>query len=64
MSKYNEAQKKWSMDYEKANIRRVVIKLNINSDQDLIERTETLKSLEESIQAEVKVAWREYIARH
>ena len=64
MSKYNEAQKRSIMKYEKANIERVVIKLNKNTDQDLIERRAYLKSLKQSIQAEIMEAWREYLQKH
>lgn len=44
MSKYNEAQKQWSMNYEKANVRRYVLKVNKNTEQDIIEFLDGLKS--------------------
>ena len=35
---YNEARAKANMKYEKNNIRRVLIKLNINTDADILEK--------------------------
>lgn len=42
MAKYNEAQKKAVMKYERNNIRRVLIKLNINTDADILEKLSTV----------------------
>lgn len=47
---YTEAQKKATMKYEKGNIKRVVIKLNVNTDADLIEYVEKT----DNVNAEVK----------
>lgn len=43
--KITEAQKRATMKYEKANIKRVVLKLNKNTDQDIIEFLDGLKSV-------------------
>lgn len=61
--KTTDAQMRATMKYEKANIRRVVLKLNKNTDKDLIERTEYLKSVKMPIQAEIMEAWREYLKK-
>ena len=60
---YTKSQNELSERYQKANIRRVTIKLNKNTDQDLIERTEYLKSINEPIQAEIMEAWRQYLKK-
>ena len=56
---YTPAQKEWSMNYEKANIRRVVLKLNKNTDQDIIAYLEAQKS----VQGEIKRLIREEIKK-
>ena len=61
---YTEKQNQYAEKYKKANIERIVIQLNKNTDQDLIARRNALKSLKEPIQAELKAAWREYLERH
>lgn len=56
---YTPAQKEWSMNYEKANIRRVVLKLNKNTDQDIIAFLDAQKS----VNGEIKRILREYIEK-
>ena len=58
-----EAQKKAIEKYQKEHITRVVIKLNDNTDKDLIDRYNALKSLKKHIGSEVKEAWREYLQK-
>ena len=53
----NEAQKRAIMKYEKANIKRVVLKLNKNTDQDIIAFLEAQKS----VNGEIKRILREHI---
>ena len=55
--KTTEAQMRASMKYEKANIKRVVLKLNKNTDQDIIAFLEAQKS----VNGEIKRIIREYI---
>ena len=55
----SEAQKRAIEKYQKLNIRRVVLKLNKNTDQDIIAWLEGLKS----VQGEVKKAIREYMKK-
>lgn len=57
--KITEAQKRATMKYEKANIRRVVLKLNKNTDQDIIAFLEAQKS----VNGEIKRILREYIEK-
>ena len=57
MSKYNESQKRSSMKYEKANIKRYVLKVNKNTEQDLIVFLDGL----ESFNGEIKKIIREHI---
>ena len=52
-----DAQKRATMKYEKANIKRVVLKLNKNTDQDIIAFLEAQKS----VNGEIKRILREYI---
>lgn len=54
---YTKAVGRASMKYEKANIRRVVLKLNKNTDQDIIAFLEAQKS----VNGEIKRILREYI---
>ena len=61
---YTEKQNQYAEKYKKANIERIVIQLNKNTDKDLIERRDALKSLKQPIQAELKAAWREYLQNH
>ena len=55
MSRYNEAQKRASMKYEKAHLKRVVIKMDYDKDADIIAYLDTL----ESVQGEIKRMIRE-----
>ena len=55
--KTTDAQMRASMKYEKANIQRVVLKLNKNTDQDIIAFLEAQKS----VNGEIKRILREYI---
>ena len=55
--KTTDAQMRATMKYEKANIRRVVLKLNKNTDQDIIAFLEAQKS----VNGEIKRILREYI---
>lgn len=57
--KITEAQKRATMKYEKANIRRVVLKLNKNTDQDII----TFLDAQKSVNGEIKRILREYIEK-
>ena len=57
--KTTEAQKRAIDKYQKANIRRVVLKLNKNTDQDIIEFLDGLKS----VNGEIKRILREYIEK-
>lgn len=57
--KITEAQKRATMKYEKANIRRVVLKLNKNTDQDIIAFLDAQKS----VNGEIKRILREYIEK-
>ena len=54
MSKYNEAQKQWSMNYEKANVRRYVLKVNKNTEADIIEFLDGLKSFNGEIKRMIR----------
>ena len=54
---YTEAQNRYSEKYQKANIRRFVLKLNKNTDQDIIAFLEAQKS----VNGEIKRILREYI---
>ena len=56
---YTEAQNRYSEKYQKANIRRVVLKLNKNTDQDIIAFLDAQKS----VNGEVKKILREYIEK-
>lgn len=58
-----EAQKRATEKYQNEHITRVVVKLNDNTDKDLIERYDTLKSLKMNVSGELKKAWREYLER-
>ena len=42
----SEAQKRAVAKYEKANIRRIVIKLNRNTDQDIIEHLNNIENVQ------------------
>ena len=53
----SEAQKKATEKYQKANIRRVVLKLNKNKDQDIISFLDGLKN----VQGELKKIIRDRI---
>ena len=55
--KTTDAQMRATMKYEKANIKRVVLKLNKNTDQDIIAFLEAQKS----VNGEIKRIMREYI---
>ena len=55
--KTSDAQMRATMKYEKANIRRVVLKLNKNTDHDIIAFLEAQKS----VNGEIKRIIREYI---
>ena len=44
--KTSEAQKRAVAKYEKANIRRIVIKLNRNTDQDIIEHLNNIENVQ------------------
>ena len=55
--KTTEAQMRAAMKYEKANIKRVVLKLNKNTDQDIIAFLEAQKSFN----GEIKRIIREHI---
>ena len=55
--KTTDAQMRATMKYEKANIKRVVLKLNKNTDQDIIAFLEAQKS----VNGEIKRIIREYI---
>ena len=57
--KITEAQKRATMKYEKANIRRIVLKLNKNTDQDII----TFLDAQKSVNGEIKRILREYIEK-
>ena len=57
--KTTDAQMRATMKYEKANIKRVVLKLNKNTDQDIIEFLDGLKS----VNGEIKRILREYIEK-
>lgn len=57
--KTTDAQMRATMKYEKANIRRVVLKLNKNTDQDIIAFLEAQKS----VNGEIKRILREYIEK-
>ena len=57
--KTTEAQMRAAMKYEKANIKRVVLKLNKNTDQDIIEFLDGLKS----VNGEIKRLIREEIKK-
>ena len=57
--KTTDAQMRASMKYEKANIKRVVLKLNKNTDQDIIEFLDGLKS----VNGEIKRLIREEIKK-
>ena len=54
---YTEAQNRYSEKYQKANIKRVVLKLNKNTDQDIIVFLEAQKS----VNGEIKRILREHI---
>ena len=54
---YTEAQNRYSEKYQKANIRRFVLKLNKNTDQDIIAFLEAQKS----VNGEIKRILREHI---
>jgi len=56
----SEAQKKASAKYEKSTIKRIVLKLNRNTDKDIIAYLDSL----ENIQGEIKKVLREHIKRH
>lgn len=58
-----QAERKAIEKYQKEHITRVVIKLNDNTDKDLIDRYKALKSLKKQIGSEVKEAWREYLQK-
>ena len=55
----SEAQKRAIEKYQKVNIRRVVLKLNKNTDQDII----TFLEAQKSVQGEIKKAIREYMKK-
>ena len=57
--KTTDAQMRATMKYEKANIKRVVLKLNKNTDQDIIAFLEAQKS----VNGEIKKILREYIEK-
>ena len=57
--KTTDAQMRATMKYEKANIKRVVLKLNKNTDQDIIEFLDGLKS----VNGEIKRLIREEIKK-
>ncbi len=57
--KTTDAQMRATMKYEKANIRRVVLKLNKNTDQDIIAFLDAQKS----VNGEIKRILREYIEK-
>jgi hypothetical protein len=61
--KTSEAQKRASMKYAKANLRRVIVNLNKDTHKDLIDRVEYLKTSQMSIQDEIITAWREYLKK-
>ena len=44
--KTSEAQKRATIKYEKANIRRIVVKLNRNTDQDIIEHLDSIGNVQ------------------
>lgn len=55
MSKYNDAQKRAIMRYEKTNLKRYVFKVDIHKEADMIAFLDSL----ESVQGEVKRLIRE-----
>ena len=57
--KTTDAQMRATMKYEKANIRRVVLKLNKNTDQDIIAFLDAQKS----VNGEIKRILREHIEK-
>lgn len=57
--KTTDAQMRATMKYEKANIRRVVLKLNKNTDQDII----VFLDAQKSVNGEIKRILREYIEK-
>lgn len=61
--KTSEAQKRASMKYAKANLRRVIVNLNKDTHKDLIDRVEYLKTSQMPIQDEIITAWREYLKK-
>lgn len=58
--KYGDAQYKASEKYRKANIRRIVLSLNRNTDHDIIAYLDSL----DNIQGEIKRVLRNEIKRH
>ena len=58
--KTTDAQMRATMKYEKANIRRVVVKLNKNTDHDIIAFLEGL----DNVQGEIKRLIREEIKKN
>lgn len=44
MKKISEAQKKASIKYDKANTKGLYLKLNINTDSDILERLEEVEN--------------------
>ena len=58
-----EAQKRAIEKYQKTHITRVVIKLNDNTDKDLIDRYNALKCVKSHVSTEIKEAWREYLQK-
>ena len=51
---YTPAQKEWSMNYEKANIKRYVLKVNKNTEADIIEFLDGLKSFNGEIKQMIR----------
>lgn len=59
MKRYTEAQNRASERYQKANVRRYVLKVNKNTEQDIIEFLDAL----ESFNGEIKRLIREEIKK-
>lgn len=58
--KYGDAQYRAAEKYRKENIRRIVLSLNRNTDQDIIAYLDGVGN----IQGEIKAILREHIKRH
>ena len=41
---YNEARAKANQKWEKANVKRLLVKLYLNTDKDILEKLETMKN--------------------